>query len=566
MKDIDDLLKQSKKRKSGNGNSESELDEKLSDMKTSRKEKSLQKRAKSQGLPYIDLTKFPISPEALRLISEKQARKDRLICFFATEKQARLASPKAGSKEIQKKVKEFSEKHNLISKVYLISDKNFKKALKRYEALPKIREQRKQINISPEDFEQFKKEVESFKDLPEKIKDISTSKLLTLIMASAVESKASDVHFEAEENSIQLRFRIDGVLMDVAEISKDKWKHIASRIKLLSGMKLNVTDEPQDGHFVIKLPDERIDIRSSALPTSYGESLVMRLLESSSVRINFENLGLRSSALNKLEKEVRRPNGMILTTGPTGSGKTTTLYAILNKLNNQETKIITLENPVEYHLKGINQSEVNEDEGYDFATGLKSLLRQDPDVVMVGEIRDLETAKIALQAALTGHVVVSTLHTNDASGAIPRLLSLGVKPYLLGPAINAIIGQRLVRKICDNCKKEVDLKPKQLKRVKKILSELPDSEKSKIDLNNLHFYTGEGCDKCQGLGYKGRIGIFEIFDVNKEIEQSISDEKISEGEVEDLTKEQGMVTMVQDGLIKATKGITSVEEVFRVIE
>ncbi len=565
MQDIGDLLNKNSKNTNAKGSS-NRLNEKLSDMAAKNQEKKTKLKAKKSGLPYIDLSKFPISPEALRLIPEKDAKSDQIICFFRKGNQVRIASPKAFSQQIQKKVDDVAQEKNLQVKLYLISQRNFQKALKRYKALPKIREQKKQIAISPQDFKNFQESVDTFHDLPNQIENVSTSKLLTFVMASATSAGASDVHFEAEEKGIQLRFRIDGVLVDVAEISKDKWKNIASRIKLLSGMKLNVSDIPQDGHFVIKLPDERIDIRASALPTSYGESIVMRLLRSSSLGIGFENLGVGKYALDKLEKEVKRPNGMILTTGPTGSGKTTTLYAILKKLNDEETKIITLENPVEYRLEGINQSQVDKSKDYDFAKGLKSLLRQDPDVVMVGEIRDLETAKIALQAALTGHVVVSTLHTNDAAGAIPRLLSLGVKPYLLGPAINAIIGQRLVRRVCPHCKKEVKLSSQRLERVKKILSGLPDRVKSKINFNDLHFYKGEGCKKCQDLGYKGRIGIYEIFDVDENVEKEISDQNITKGKIQKLAKKQGMVTMVQDGLIKAANGITSVEEVFRVIE
>jgi type II secretory ATPase GspE/PulE/Tfp pilus assembly ATPase PilB-like protein len=257
---------------------------------------------------------------------------------------------------------------------------------------------------------------------------------------------------------------------------------------------------------------------------------------------------------------------MIITTGPTGSGKTTTLYAILNKLNNPETKIITLEDPIEYRLKGINQSQVDKSKDYSFAKGLRSILRQDPDVVMVGEIRDLETVEIAVQAALTGHLVVSTLHTNDAAGALPRLLSMGVKPFLLAPAINAIIGQRLVRKICENCKKEIEIEPAQKERVEKILTQIPPQAGIKIDSSNLKFYQGEGCKQCQGLGYKGRTGIYEVFLVDSKIEKAILEEKISIQRIKELTQEQGMITMVQDGVLKALEGITSLEEVFRVAE
>jgi len=329
---------------------------------------------------------------------------------------------------------------------------------------------------------------------------------------------------------------------------------------------MNITDRPQDGRFTIYLEKEKIDVRVSCLPTSYGESVVMRLLLSSSIGLGFEKLGFRKEVLNLLKQQIKRPNGMIITTGPTGSGKTTTLYAILNELNDKETKIITLEDPVEYRLQGINQSQVDKSKNYTFAKGLRSILRQDPDVVMVGEIRDLETSEIAVQAALTGHLVISTLHTNDAAGALPRLLSMGVKPFLLAPSINAVIGQRLVRKICDKCKKEISIPLEQMEKVKKILLEIPVNSMIKIDLDKLKFYKGEGCEACQGLGYKGRMGIYEVFTIDSDIEKEILSGQLSEYKMKELTKAQGMITMVQDGVLKALEGITSIDEVFRVAE
>ncbi|HQA63836.1 MAG TPA: GspE/PulE family protein, partial [bacterium] len=326
-------------------------------------------------------------------------------------------------------------------------------------------------------------------------------------------------------------------------------------------------DRPQDGRFSVFLTNDRIDLRVSALPTAFGESIVIRLLMSSAVNLSFDDLGLRGGAFQILEREIQRPNGMIVTTGPTGSGKTTTLYAILKKLNKPETKIITIEDPIEYELKGINQSQVNKD--YTFAKGLRSIVRQDPDIIMVGEIRDLDTAEIAIQAALTGHLVLSTIHTNDAFGAIPRFLSMGAKPFLLAPALNVAIGQRLVRRVCDKCKTEIELSAEFKERVSKLLSELPNKpeyEPYKKDIEQLKFYQGAGCENCQGLGYKGRIGIYEIMPIDGEIENKITKGDLSEYEIKALAKEKGVVTMAQDGLLKALDGITSVEEVFRVSE
>jgi type II secretory ATPase GspE/PulE/Tfp pilus assembly ATPase PilB-like protein len=315
------------------------------------------------------------------------------------------------------------------------------------------------------------------------------------------------------------------------------------------------------------LPDDKLDIRVSTLPTSFGESVVMRLLRSSAVGLDFKKLGVRGKSFMDLKREVERPNGMILTTGPTGSGKTTTLYATLNKLNNDETKIITLEDPIEYKLPGINQSQVDKSKDYDFAKGLRSILRQDPDVVMVGEIRDLETADVAINAALTGHLVLSTLHTNDAAGAIPRFLSMGVKPFLLSPSLNAVIGQRLVRKICEKCKEELELDNEVITRVMNIINSIPENSGFVVDKENqMKFYKGKGCDACNKEGYKGRTGIYEVFTLTPEIEKMILSGKVSEYDVKQVTQKEGMVSMVQDGILKAMDGITTVEEIFRVTE
>jgi len=576
MFNLDDLLSQqtsSKKPQVAEENQEEKLKDKLSEIRIKEKEEEASQQAYQAGVSYINLTGFPISPEAISLISSQDAMNYKVICFYRTERDAKIASYQAESENLAKFREKIEGAFDLKTELFLVSENSFNLAYKLYSTLPKITPSIKGVKITAEDIENFKSRIKTVKDLNHEIQKVNISELVSLVVASAISSRASDIHIEAEELNVKIRFRIDGVLIDAAEIDKKFWEKIISRIKLLSSLKINITDQPQDGRFTIDLVKDKVDVRVSCLPTAYGESVVMRLLRSSVAELSFENLGLRDSAFELLKKEVERPNGMIVTTGPTGSGKTTTLYAVLNKLNNPGTKIITLEDPVEYHLKGINQSQIDITKGYTFAKGLRSILRQDPDVVMVGEIRDLETAEIAIQAALTGHLVISTLHTNDAAGAIPRFFALGVKPYLLTPAINAIIGQRLVRKICQKCKEEINLEPAVLERVKKILSELPQEEKKKInfpeDINQQwtpKFYQSKGCPECQGLGYFGRLGIYEIFTMNPAIEESISKGEISEYKIKELAQKQGMVTMVQDGLLKALDGITSVEEVFRVIE
>lgn len=389
--------------------------------------------------------------------------------------------------------------------------------------------------------------------------------MVTLILATALKTMASDIHIEAEEEGIVIRLRIDGVLQSAATLEKDKWKKIISRMKLLAGVKINITEKPQDGRFTILLSDEKVEVRVSFLPTAAGESVVMRLLRSGAVNLSFGELGISKEANEVLIKEIKKPNGLILTTGPTGSGKTTTLYAILNMLNKPGTKIVTLEDPVEYKLEGINQSQVDEKKKYTFASGLRSILRQDPDIIMVGEVRDLETAEISVQASLTGHLVFTTLHTNDAAGVIPSLIDIGIKPYFLIPSINAVVGQRLVRRLCDSCKKEYKLDQREEEKVKKILAVI--SPKAGINVPSklpAMYKPGEGCVECNGIGYKGRIGIFEIFTMTDDIKQLTLDNQPA-FKILQQAIENGMITMLQDGILKCLDGVTCLEEVYRVI-
>ena len=545
---------------------EEKLKEKLKEIQLAEKEKLTQEKAQNLGLEYINLFGFSISDDALNLIPKKKAEELKIICFLKIGKEARIAVVNYPDKKVDNFIEELKKDQGLHIVLYLVSEHSFESALKMYERLPKIRETVRGVKITEKDIEKFKEKIKTFRDLSKEIRNVSITDLVSLIIATAIKSRASDIHIEAEKKDIKVRFRIDGVLHDVADISKDLWKKLVSRIKFLSGLLINVSDKPQDGRFTIYLKNEEIDVRVSCLPTNYGESIVLRLLMPSTAGLEFEELGLRGRAFEQLKREIQRPNGMIITTGPTGSGKTTTLYAILKKLNKPEVKIITLEDPVEYRLEGINQSQIDTEKGFTFAKGLRSILRQDPDVIMVGEIRDLDTAETAINAALTGHLVISTLHTNSAPAAIPRFLAMGVKPFLLAPALNAVIGQRLVRRICPNCKEEIKLEKEKLDRVKKILSQIPENSGYQLDLNNLKFYQGKGCEKCDFLGYKGRIGIYEVLTMNKEVEKVILSKNVSEYEMEEVAKKQGMISMVQDGLLKAIDGITTVEEVFRVTE
>ena len=544
---------------------EEKLEEKLVDIELKKQEDLTEEKARELNFSYINLVGFPISPDILGLIKEDEAKKFKFMTFFRDDSTIKLAVVDPSLPEVIKKKEELAKKHHRTVTIFLISKHSFERALELYKAVVKIRNVEYGVKISEEDIKKFKAEIDNFEKLDTKLKEeTNLTYFITMLLASAQNADASDIHIEAEEKEIFIRFRLDGILHIVATVPSDKWKKIVNRVKILAGLKINVNDVPQDGRISIYMSNDKLDIRVSTLPTAFGESIVMRLLKSTATSIEFSDLGITGKALKDLEKEVKRPNGMIITTGPTGSGKTTTLYAILNKINDEGNKVITLEDPIEYQMKGISQSQIDHSKDYTFASGLRSIMRQDPDVIMVGEIRDLETAETAIQAALTGHMVVSTIHTNDAAGAIPRFLSMGTKPFLLAPALNAVIGQRLVRKICNHCKEETQLDDANLEKVKNIMSEISPASGVKINLDKLKFYKGKGCPKCSDIGYKGRVGIYEIFAMDKEIEGVILSNKVSEYEMREIAVKKGMVTMPQDGILKALEGITSIEEVFRV--
>lgn len=551
------------------------LNSKLTDIATKEKENEVEKKATALGLSYINLDKFPISQEALKLISEEQAEALQTICFLFTGEEIRLASINPNNPQVSNLAKELGDIHHARVKVYMISENSFEIASKIYAKIPTIIHL-EGINITEEALSKFDEKLTNFESLQNLVKETGLTESINLVIAAGLKFLASDIHIEAEENDVKVRFRIDGALYNALAMPKEASEKIGSRIKLLAGLKLNTGHKPQDGRFSITLSNDKVDVRVSIIPSVYGESIVMRLLRASSTGLQFDDLGLKGKAYNDLSRQMTKPNGMLIATGPTGSGKTTTLYAILNKLNRPETKIITLEDPIEYKLPGIIQSQVessaaadnkSEEEKstrYTFARGLRAILRQDPDIVMVGEIRDLETADVAINAALTGHLMLSSMHTNSAAATIPRLLAMGVQSFLLAPALDAIVGQRLVRRLCPHCKIEDNtIDTATTAEILKTLSAIaPESGHSVADVNNLKFYTAKGCDQCHNLGYKGRVGIYEIFMMTPEIEKLILAGNVSEYEIENLAVKNGMITMLQDGLLKALEGVTSVQEVF----
>ena len=391
------------------------------------------------------------------------------------------------------------------------------------------------------------------------IREAPIAKIVATILEFAVKSRASDVHIEPLEEKTRVRYRIDGILHEKLVLPKKVHDAVISRIKILSGMKIDEKRISQDGRFNFKANNQEVDLRVSSLPTVFGEKIVMRLLKKSGGVPDLPELGLRGRALKNLEDSVLRPHGIIILCGPTGSGKTTTLYSLLSRINTTKVNIITLEDPVEYQIAGVSQVQVNPAAGLTFASGMRSFLRQDPNIIMVGEIRDSETTGLAIQASLTGHLVFSTLHTNDAAGAIPRLLDLGAEPFLLASAITCIASQRVLRKVCPSCKEEYAPPQEVVEDIKEVLGNLYQ-EKEKMKL-----YRGKKCPECNNSGYIGRVGIFEVLPITEKVAR-LCLERAAAGAIGKQALEEGMITLKQDGYLKALEGITSIEEVLRVAQ
>jgi type II secretory ATPase GspE/PulE/Tfp pilus assembly ATPase PilB-like protein len=528
------------------------------------------------GLPYIDLYRLGIDNEALRAISEKDSREMNVGPFKLFGKNIFIAL-RSPTDELMQRLKDDMERENLVPTFYMASAASLNKVWERYKEIS-LAESSKigGLDISGEVLRETAKKIQKMQDIQLMITEAlagnkihKISRLLEVILAGAIAIKASDIHIEPEKDRGRLRLRLDGVLQDVNFFGLDVYRLLNSRIKLLSGMKLT-SNIAQDGRFSIMEDQEELSIRTSLIPGAYGESIVMRILDPKSIQVKLEEIGIEPFLFSVIEQEITKPNGMILVTGPTGSGKTTTLYAFLRRIYSPEIKIITIEDPIEYHLTGITQTQTNDQRGYTFVEGLRSALRQDPDVVMVGEIRDKETAETAVQSALTGHIVFSTLHTNNAAGVIPRLIDLGVNPKILVSALSLSIAQRLVRKLCTVCKKEYTPTEKENETIKLVMKSIVDEGKSLANYNinpgaPIKIYTIAGCDKCNSTGYKGRIGIFEAIKTDEAIEK-IMPENPSEHEIKKVARAQGILSMRQDGLVKILNGITSLEEVQSVVD
>ena len=545
------------------------LQDQLAKMRRDAEERDAKRRADSYHAQYLPPAKVVISLEALGLIPEAEVKESGVAIIAAKDtKIAAISIDPKFSKSVQEL--ESLKKKGYQINLFVVSKSSFEYALSFYHFVSQKREEitgkvRVERALSKED--QAKK-TSSLDSVP-KVKEVITalndpskvSELFEAVLSGALANKASDIHFEPAEDNIRLRYRIDGNLNDVfSDFSHSIYNSIISRIKLLSNLKLNVKDEPQDGRFTINLPTKDVEVRVALAPSEFGEVVVMRLLDPDSINLSLQDLGLRDDDLKIAQEQLDRPYGMVLNTGPTGSGKTTTLYAFLRHKNTPDLKIITIEDPIEYHLEGIEQTQVDEEAGYTFAGGLRSLMRQDPDVILVGEIRDKETAEIAVQAALTGHLVLSTIHANEAAGAIPRLLDLGVKNVSLAPALNLLIAQRLVRRLCKYCKAEAEISEDLNKKIETFINAIPDRVDKKHYLESMKTYKAVGCEKCNMTGYKGRVGIYELLEISKKMQELIV-QGSGQLAIEEEIKNTDFVNMQQDGVLKVVSGMTTFEEV-----
>ncbi|PIT93314.1 MAG: hypothetical protein COU06_00605 [Candidatus Harrisonbacteria bacterium CG10_big_fil_rev_8_21_14_0_10_38_8] len=549
-------------------NDDPKLKKQLEKLWRQSEERLVEQKTNKQKGTYIDLTQSPIDLNGLKLIGEERARELEAVIFTEKGKKIALAVFDPEKKELIEYIKKLKEK-GFEAVIYTTSRESLRHAFSFYNLIPKEgKDITNHVDISSEEVVKLKNELVSLNKVNTHIenllkKEIVTTDILNGVLAGALTNRASDIHFETSKQCARLRYRVDGVLQDVVkDIPHEVYKLILSRIKLLANLRLNVNNAAQDGRFTLKLGDVDIELRIAIAPSEFGEAVVMRVLDPSAIEITLLQLGLRQDDLDFIQEELKAPNGMILNTGPTGSGKTTTLYAFLRSMTSSETKIITIEDPIEYHLPGIEQTQVDNKAGYTFANGLRSMMRQDPDIILVGEIRDEETADIAIQAALTGHLVFSTLHTNSASGVIPRLLNLKAPVASLGPAINLVIAQRLVRKLCVKCKKEVALTDEMKKKITEFYKNLPEKIKVK-DISEVKIFEKGGdadCKECNGTGYRGRMGVYELLKIGDKMEELI-EKKAGEVEIERFAKEQGMITLAQDGILRILDSVTSFEEV-----
>jgi len=520
-------------------------------------------------LPVKIFSKTEIVPQnILNLIPEDTARHYGFIAFKREDNILDVGMVYPNDTKAQEAVKFIVERLNLELKVSIIIPSDFKNILKQYQTFAK------EFDNLLQDFQKKFSDVKKKKS-PFKLVDLESTagavaeeapiiKLFASILKYAVRARASDIHIEPERNKLRVRFRVDGNLSSSLSLPLSIHQAIITRVKIMTNLKIDETRLPQDGRFFTIIDDKEIDFRVSTFPTALGEKIAIRILDPTSGLKSIHELGLEGRNFEILQNEILKPYGMILITGPTGSGKTTTLYAIMQILNQDKVNIVSLEDPVEYTMEGINQSQVLPEIGYTFARGLRHIVRQDPDIIMVGEIRDNETAELATHSALTGHLVLSTLHTNNAIGVIPRLMDLGIDSFLIPPSLNLMIAQRLARKLCPDCKERVVASEREQQIIDEVLASLPKEDRERLSYQRPYYiYKSKGCDTCNKKGYLGRVGIFEILKMTFELEQIILSEPSQEKLLAEA-KRQGMITLQQDGIIKVLEGMISLEEVLSI--
>ena len=543
-------------------------DERLHELRAKEEEQLAQMLSAKYGVDYADLTSKAINSDALRLVPEAEARAAEIAAFNKVNKQIWVAM-RAPERPDSLQVIEHIEKLGYSTRRFMVSTLSLQHAWDRYKDISYATETAAGVlTLSNNAIQDMLGKLKSLADVKTEVLSHAGSKdthrisrVLEIIMAGALSLGASDVHLEPEEAGVRMRYRLDGVLVETLMFDAPTYVLISSRLKLLAGLKLNVKNAAQDGRFSIVVGGKEIEIRLSVLPAGYAETIVMRVLDPSTIALPMDQLGFDKYLMEIFNHEVAKPNGMILNTGPTGSGKTTTLYAFLRAVHNPGIKIVTIEDPIEYHLPGIVQTQVSKD--YSFAQGLRSTLRQDPDVIMVGEIRDGEVATTAVQASLTGHLVFSTLHTNDAAGTFPRLVDMGVNADILGAAVTLAMAQRLVRKLCPQCRESHVIDGATRTIMDKLLKNIPHADGLPANADTM--WLPKGCEKCGGIGYKGRVAIVEVILMDREIEDCVRHSS-SERDIWKAAKHQGIRRMAQDGAVKVLQGVTSFDELSRVVD
>ncbi len=543
------------------------LENVLLDFKVVEPEELVGFKAKIIGLPYENLAEKKISETTLNVIPIEVSENYKIICFFKDQRKIDVGIVDLDNFKATEAVNFLAKKENLRANFYLISEASFYTALKQYKSLTEEISSALQRRAEEETEELGKTKKEEEERSDEVIKSAPVAKIVNVIIRHAVDGHASDIHIEPLQKETRVRYRIDGILQTSLVLPKDIHSAIVSRIKVMANLKLDETRLPQDGRLRLTISGRNIDFRVSIIPLVGEEKVVMRILDVSRGAPGLEELGFLGPSLAIIQENIQKTEGMLLVTGPTGSGKSTTLFSIINQLNKEGVNISTLEDPVEYFVQGVNQSQIRPEIGFNFASGLRSLLRQDPNVIMVGEIRDDETAELAVHSGLTGHFVLSTLHTNDAIGAIPRLIDMKVEPFLLASTLNTVIAQRLVRKICEHCKKEIVLPEEMKESIRTEIKEIPEKTIKAVipdfDFEKIKFYKGAGCSHCANLGYSGRICVAEVVDVNDKLKDMIVERKNIK--LNDILENQNFLTIKQDGIIKVLLGMTTYEEILRVM-